>query len=207
HPPDGCEIYIEFMHEMAAHPDRRGLGIERQPDALAIEILGRTDAAARIDEDVAVSKDARGKHRQRDELTIAAAHQADEFGRRQLLPAHHAVENLASRPQRDAIEGEPCGDHIPLADGVHPIVTAAGKGQGKTRHGALVAESLTSASCHSYRWTRACRRGRRRDSDGRDPAPGRGQPTPVIPCFFWRVLPCNCSVLCFTKCTTARRFR
>jgi hypothetical protein len=82
HPSDGCEIHIELMHEMTARPDRRGLGIERQPDAPAFEILRRADAAPRIDEDVAVSKDARGKHRQRDERTIAAAHQADEFGRR-----------------------------------------------------------------------------------------------------------------------------
>src|SRR5262249_57022058 len=61
-----------------------------------------------------------------------------------------------------------------------------------------------SASCHSYRWTRACRRGRRRDSDGRDPAPpGRGQPTPVIPCFLGEVsgLALHCSVLCITKYT------
>jgi hypothetical protein len=130
---------------MTARPDRRGLGIERQPDTLAFEILRRADAAPAIDEDVAVSKDARGKHRQCDEWTIAAAQQTDEFRRRQLrhvefLPSHHAVENLASRRQRDAIEGEPRGDHIPLADRVHPIVTAAGKGQGKTRHGAPVAD-------------------------------------------------------------------
>ena len=95
-----------------------------------------------------MSKDARRKHRQRDEWTIAAAHQADEFGRRQFrhvefMPAHHAVENLAAGPERDAIELDARGDHVPLADRVHPIVTAAGKGQGKTRHGALVAESLT----------------------------------------------------------------
>jgi hypothetical protein len=70
------------MHEVAAHPDRRGLGIERQPDAFAFEILRRADAAAGIDEDIAMPKDARGKHRQRDEWTIAAAHQADELGRR-----------------------------------------------------------------------------------------------------------------------------
>ncbi|TMK06412.1 MAG: hypothetical protein E6G75_24800 [Alphaproteobacteria bacterium] len=179
------------MHEMAAHPDRRGLGIERQPDALAFEILRRADAAAGIDEDVAVSKNARGKHRQRDEWTIAAAHQADEFGRRQFrhvefLSTHHAVENLASRPQRDAIEGEPRGDHIPLADRVHPIVTAAGKGQGKTRHGAPVAESLTrrrpvihiGGHAHVDAVDGAI------TTDAIPPPPrGRGQPTPVIPCF------------------------
>jgi hypothetical protein len=74
HPSDGCEIHIELMHEMTARPDRRGLGVERQPDTLAFEILRRADGAPAIDEDVAVSKHARGKHRQRDEWTIAAAH-------------------------------------------------------------------------------------------------------------------------------------
>ena len=62
--------------------------------------FGYADAAARIDEDIAIPKDARGKHRQRDEWTIAAAHQADEFGRRKLgdiefAPADHPVEHLA----------------------------------------------------------------------------------------------------------------
>jgi hypothetical protein len=70
-----------------------------------------------------------------------------KFGRRQfrhvkLLPAHHAVENLASRFQRDAVEGQSRRDDLAFADRLHPIVTAAGKGQGKTRHGAPVAESL-----------------------------------------------------------------
>src|SRR5262249_8619797 len=45
----------------------------------------------------------------------------------EFLPSHHAVENLASRFERDAIEGEARGDHIPLADRVHPIVTAQAK--------------------------------------------------------------------------------
>src|SRR5262249_1570512 len=40
-----------------------------------------------------------------------------------------------------------------------------------------------SASCHSYRWTRACRRGRQRDSGGPNPPPA-GAKTPVISCFF-----------------------
>src|SRR5262249_9462926 len=177
---------------------------------LAFEILRRADAAPAIDEDVAVSKDARGKYRQCDEWTIAAAHQADEFGRRQLRhvelpPSHHAVENLASRRQRDAIEGEPRGDHIPLADRVHPIVTAAGKGQGKTRHGA---RSLT-------RRRPVIHIGGRAHVDAVDgaiatdaiPPPGRGQPTPVISCFLDEFWPCNYSALCYTKYTTARRFR
>jgi len=41
------------MHEVGAHPDRRGLGIERQPDAFAFEILRRADAAGGQEFDVA----------------------------------------------------------------------------------------------------------------------------------------------------------
>ena len=144
-PPDGIEIHIELMRQETARPDRGGLGIERKPDALAFEILGRADAA-RIDEDVAVAKDARGKDRQRHERTVAAAHQADEFGRRKLgdvefVPAHHAVENLAARPQRDAIEVDSLGNDIPFPNGFHPIVAAAGEAQGKAWHGSPAVNS------------------------------------------------------------------
>jgi hypothetical protein len=128
-----------MMRQVAAHPDGGGLGVERNADALALEVLRRADAATRVDEDVAVAKHARRKHRQRDERAIAAPRQADELGRRELgnvelLPAHHAVENLAARSERDAIELDPCGDHLALADGVRPVVAAAGEGQRETGH-------------------------------------------------------------------------
>src|SRR5215813_4879332 len=121
------------------------------------------------------------------------------------MPAHHAVENLAAGPERDAIELDARGNHVPLADRVHPIVTAAGKGQGKTRHGAPVAESLT-------RRRPVIHIGGRAHVDAVDgaiatdailPPPGRGQPTPVIPCFLGEVsgLALHCSVLCITKYT------
>src|SRR2546423_9930135 len=73
HPADGAQIDAELMLEMSACPDRGGLGVERQADALAFEILGGAGAGARLDEDVAVAKDPRRKHRQRDKAAGRAA--------------------------------------------------------------------------------------------------------------------------------------
>src|SRR5215217_4027424 len=84
HPADRAEIDAELMREMTARPDRRGLGIERNPNALAFEVLWGANARARVDENVAVTKDSCRKHRQRHERTIARSGQADEFGSRQL---------------------------------------------------------------------------------------------------------------------------
>jgi hypothetical protein len=89
------------MRQMTPHPDCGGLGVERQPDALALELLRGADATASVDENVAVAKGPGGKHRQRDEWTVAPSHQADEFGRGKLrdiefMAANHAIENLSS---------------------------------------------------------------------------------------------------------------
>src|SRR4051812_16087754 len=83
HPADGGEIDTELMGEMAAHPDRRGLRVERQTDTLAFEIPGGTDACARVDENITMSEHTRRKYRQRHEPAIAAASEADEFRGRQ----------------------------------------------------------------------------------------------------------------------------
>ncbi len=109
HPPNGVEIDAELMRQMSARPQRRGLGVERHADALAFQILGRADAGARIDENVAVPEHARREHRQRHERVVAGALQADEFGGRQLrhvefLPADHAVEHVATGLEREAGE-------------------------------------------------------------------------------------------------------
>ena len=66
-------------------------------------------SGARVDENVAVTKHPRGKHRQRHERTITVARQADEFGGRQFrdvefLPAHHAIEDVAAGFERNAGE-------------------------------------------------------------------------------------------------------
>src|SRR5947207_6596389 len=124
HPADSAQIDAELMLEMSACPDRGGLGVERQADALAFEILGGTDAGARIDEDVAVAKDPRRKHRQRDKAAIAAAGEADEFRGRQFcdiefLPAHHAVEHFAAGTEREAVEFDALRHDAGLADRLH----------------------------------------------------------------------------------------
>src|SRR4051794_17349199 len=61
HPADGREINSKLVRQMPAQPERRGLRVKRQPDALAFKILGGANTRACIDEDVAVAEDARGK--------------------------------------------------------------------------------------------------------------------------------------------------
>ena len=64
HPFDPIKIDAEIVSHQAADEDRRGLGVERDADALAGEILGRGDEPA-IDDDEAVAKDPRGENGQR----------------------------------------------------------------------------------------------------------------------------------------------
>src|SRR5204862_7396763 len=97
------------MRQMPAQPERGGLRVKRQSNALAFEILGGADAGACVDEDVAVAEDARWKHRQRHEPAITLPLEADELGRGQLrdiefAAADHAVENVAAGFARDARE-------------------------------------------------------------------------------------------------------
>src|SRR3954453_18296541 len=61
-PADSTEVDAELMSEVPARPDGRGLGVERQTNAPALEVLRRTNAGGRVDEDVAVAENARGKH-------------------------------------------------------------------------------------------------------------------------------------------------
>src|SRR2546423_4319038 len=134
HPADSAQIDAELMLEMSACPDRGGLGVERQADALAFEILGGADAGARLDEDVAVAKDPRRKHRQRDKAAGAAAGEADEFRGRQFcdiefLPAHHAVEDFAARAKREAVWLDALMQYAALSDRLHPVLAPARAGQ------------------------------------------------------------------------------
>src|SRR6516164_4523751 len=92
YPANGGEIDAELMLQMAAQPDRGGLGVERQANPPAFEILRRADAGAAVDEDIAVAKHPRRKHRNGDEGARAPAGMRDEFGRRQL----RGVELLAT---------------------------------------------------------------------------------------------------------------
>ena len=109
HPADFVDVDAELMHQVAAQPDRGGLRVERQADALALKVLRCADAGARVDEDIAVAEHARRKDRNGDELAFAVAGQADELGSGQLrgvefLAADHAVENGAAGREDHHIE-------------------------------------------------------------------------------------------------------
>src|SRR5882757_1375202 len=139
HPADGREINAKLMRQMPAQPERRGLRVKGQSNALAFDILGSADAGARVDENVAMAEDARRKYRQRHEPAIALTVEADELGRRQLrnielAAADHAVEHVAAGFERDAGEVGALGPHDAFADRLHAIVAAAREGQWKTRH-------------------------------------------------------------------------
>ena len=80
HPANGIADSRRTVREVAANPDRGGLGVERHADALAFEVLGQADAGALVDENEAVAEHTRGKHRKGNERAVAAAGHADEFG-------------------------------------------------------------------------------------------------------------------------------
>src|ERR1700730_10088957 len=127
------------MLQGPARPDRGCLGIERQPDPPSFEILRCADAAAPIDENVAVPEYPRRKDRNGDERTIAGAVEAGIFRGGKLgdveFPApHHAVEDVTARFERDAVEVDAFDRDIAVADGFQPVVPATGEGQGKTGH-------------------------------------------------------------------------
>lgn len=139
HPADRIEIDPKLVRQMAARPDRRGLRVKRHAHPLAFEILRGADVGLRVDEDVAMTKDARGKYWQGDERTVATSHQADEFRGGKLRhvefpSAHHAIKDLAAGRKRDGVEIDAFRDHLACANGLHPVVAAAGEGQAEARH-------------------------------------------------------------------------
>jgi hypothetical protein len=58
HPLNGAQIDAELMLQVAAQPDRRGLGVERQTYPAAFEVFRRANAGAPVDEDIAVAEHA-----------------------------------------------------------------------------------------------------------------------------------------------------
>src|SRR6185312_8708751 len=125
---------------MAAHPDRRGLGIERDADAFALEILRLRDALLSVDEDEAVAEGARREDRNRHERVAAAILLADELRGRKLGEveselAHHAIEDLARLFDRQIVEIDPFGRDLPHAQRLHAVVLAAGEAEREARGG------------------------------------------------------------------------
>src|ERR1051326_1186520 len=73
HPVDGARRPAGFVLEYGAGMDGGSLAVFRDPGAAADEVLRRLDALVGIDEDIAVAKHPRWKHRNGDERAIVAA--------------------------------------------------------------------------------------------------------------------------------------
>ena len=126
------EIDPAIVRQQPAHEDRGRHRIERNPDALAGEILRRADHAA-IDRDIAVAEHARGKHRQRHERTVAGGEAGDVFGARhfrriELQRARHPIENLARAVDGEEVEIDALGLHLLGIERQHAVVEAACEG-------------------------------------------------------------------------------
>src|SRR5215471_5284855 len=140
-PANGGEVDAVLMRQMTADPDRGGLGVEGDADALSLEVLRAANAGFPVHIDVAVAEHARGKYRNRHEWTVSPRHPADEFGAGEFggvefMAAAHAIENLARIFDGDIIEVDALDRHVAGAQRLHAIVLAAGERQSQTRHGA-----------------------------------------------------------------------
>ena len=155
HPMDRAQIDAELMLQMPAQPDRRGLGVERQPDPSAFKVFRRADAGAPVDEDIAVAEHPRRKHRDGDEGAIAAAGMRDEFRRRQLrrvefLAADHAVEDLPARWEHDDVEIDAFDLHFARAQRLDAIVFATCIGELERGHFPSFRPSEARAEIHIH---------------------------------------------------------
>jgi len=101
HPADRIEIDPKLVRQMAARPDRRGLRVKRHAHPLAFEILRGADVGLRVDEDVAMTKDARGKYWQGDERTVATSHEAESSATSNSSPP--TMRSKISRPDANAM--------------------------------------------------------------------------------------------------------
>jgi hypothetical protein len=135
------EVDIIFILQQAADEQRRRLGVERDADALARELLRRPDRLA-VDRDEAVTEDARGKDRQRNHLPAAGGVPADDLGARhfagveiEILP--HAVEDLPRIVDGEKGEIDAFGLHLAGIERQHAVIEAAGEGHRNLGHASL----------------------------------------------------------------------
>src|SRR3954469_12547280 len=108
HPGAFREIDAVVMLQNAADENRRRHRVERNADALALQIFRFLDLVL-VDADEGVTEAARGEYRDRDErafLVGVALHvfRAGIFGDVELLAARHAVEDRARLLDADEIE-------------------------------------------------------------------------------------------------------
>jgi hypothetical protein len=138
HPFDVARLDAELVLHQAAHVDRGRHAVFRHAAALALEVGAGLDALRRVDEEVAVAKHARGKHRDRDERRVAVAHQARVVRQRHLrgvefLVLQHAPEDLG-RLQRDVVEIDAVRLDRAVAQGLGAVVRTAGEVETQIGH-------------------------------------------------------------------------
>src|SRR6516162_909899 len=98
HPFDPGQIDAEIVLHQAADEDCGGLGVKRNADALAGQVLGRVHTAA-VHDDKAVTKDPGREYRKCYKGQLLSREAADIFRARHLAdiefqPAGHAIEDL-----------------------------------------------------------------------------------------------------------------
>ena len=141
-PFDGRKVDAVILGEMPAAPHRRGLGIERQADALAFQIPGPRDAGIPVDAEEPVAVGLGREYRNRDEAAVAGGRHRDELRRGELgnvegaLP-HHPVEDLARRVDADELEVDPPRSDFARFERVHAVVVAAGEAELERHAGPL----------------------------------------------------------------------
>src|SRR6266851_9311014 len=109
-----------------------------QVAALALEVGGRLDPLAGVDEEVAVTEDPRRKCRDGHERRLASAHQRGVVRQRhfrdlELVELQHAPENVG-RLRGDVIELDALGLHRPVAERERAVVGTAGKCETQLAH-------------------------------------------------------------------------
>jgi hypothetical protein len=130
-PGDVRQVDAVVVLQEPADEDRRRHRVERHPDALAGEVLGRTDLAL-VDRDIAVPEHARWKYRDRHHRAVAARGEARVFRARHLAGfeleiGQHPVEDLARMVDRQEIEVDAVRFHLAGLQREHAVVEPAGE--------------------------------------------------------------------------------
>src|SRR5215467_9478396 len=117
--------------QQAADENGGGLSVERNADALALEILRRLDRFA-VDRDETMAEDAGRKHRQCNHLVAAGGEPAEDLGARhfagieiEIFP--HAVENLPRLVDGEKVEIDTFGFDFAGIERRHAVIEAAGE--------------------------------------------------------------------------------
>ena len=153
-PFDIAKLDAKIVLHQTADEDRRGLCIERDADALAGEVLRRSDKPA-VHDDETVTKDPGGENRQRHERQFLRGEPADIFRARhfagvEFQAVRHPVENLAWIVDDKKIEIDTVGFDIAGLQRQHAVVEAAGEGHRQGRHTGHLTEEFAKKLSYYY---------------------------------------------------------